>query len=212
MENVMPAKKLIAFTMALGLLLGCQAGLSVQDQAATMVAETAAAAPPTDTAKPLATDTETPPTLTPSPAPTDTPAGPLVVKDDFSTKSDIWGKCDECEWKDGRLYFGPFPPNGEGINQVFSIACEACGNHTYFRIAADLTFTAGVAGDRSFGVGMAIPDQFFAGTGIAPSQYGALEAFDFGSTTWTGSDFKLYSAIKVGRGINKSLRISPGVL
>jgi hypothetical protein len=126
-----------------------------------------------------------------------------VIKDDFSTKSDIWGACDKCEWKDHRLYFGPFSPRGEGINQIFAIVCEACGEHAYFRMAADLTFADGVAGDRTFGVGLTIPEQFYAGTGIATSQFGGLEAFDFGTNKWTGSKFKLYGAIKPGVATNR---------
>jgi hypothetical protein len=199
----MSAKKLILLAMILIILLGCQAGLSAQDLAATMVAGTAAAA--SDTPVPVPSATQAPPTVTPTSAPTltPTPDGPLVIKDDFSTRSNIWGKCGECEWEDRKLYFGPFSPRGEGINQIFTIVCEACGEHPYFRIAADLTFAEGVAGDRSFGIGLTIPDQFFAGTGIVTTQFGALEAFDFGSNIWSGSSFKRYSAIKPGGATNR---------
>jgi hypothetical protein len=200
---MMPTKKLVLFAVILVVLLGCQAGLSAQDLAATMVAGTAAAA--SDTPVPVPSDTPAPPTITPTSAPTltPTPTGPLVIKDDFSTKSDIWGRCDECEWKDNKLYFGPYAPRGEGINQVFAIVCEACGEHPYFRIAADITFADGVAGDRLFGVGLIIPDQFYAGTGIAPSQIGLLDAYDFGINKWTGSPLKRYGAIKPGGATNR---------
>jgi hypothetical protein len=205
-------KKFVFVIVILVALTGCQlanatpAGPSAKDLAATMVAATAAAIPAaTDTPVPVPTDTPNPPTITPTSAPTltSTPAGPLVIKDDFAAKSDIWGKCDKCEWKDGKLYFGPFDPRGNGIDQVFAIVCEACGEHTYFHIAADLTFAAGVAGDREFGVGITAPGEFMGGTGIAPSQFGALEAWDLKTNGWTGSKFIRYGAIKPGAATNR---------
>ena len=202
----MSIKKLVLFAMLLTVLAGCQSGPSAKDLAATMVAQTAVAAP-TATTPPTAapTDTALPPTITPTAAPTMPPtqSGPLVIKDDFSKKSDIWGKCTKCEWKDGKLYFGPYDPNGQGVNQVFAIVCTACGTHTYFRISADLTFASGVAGDRSFGVGLTVPGEFYAGTGIAPSQFAALEAFDFLTNDWTGSKFVRAGAIKPGAATNR---------
>src|SRR5204862_550625 len=42
----MSIKKLIPLALIMIVLLGCQAGLSAQEQAATMVAQTAVAAPP----------------------------------------------------------------------------------------------------------------------------------------------------------------------
>jgi hypothetical protein len=202
----MSFKKLILFTLLAVSLAACQSGPSAQQVAATMVAQTAVAAPTaTEPPLPTATNTTVPPTITPTSAPTltATPSGPLVIKDDFATKSDIWGKCDKCEWKDGKLYFGPFDPRGNGIDQIFSIVCVACGEHTYFHIAADLTFASGIAGDREFGVGLTAPGEFMSGTGIAPSQLGALEAWDLRAGTWTGSNFKLYGAIKPGAATNR---------
>ena len=202
-------KKLALFAVILAVLTACQpAGPSAKDLASTEVAhaaETAAAIPPTAT--PTVAPTETPvpsPTITATSAPTltATPSGPLVIKDDFSTKSDIWGKCDKCEWKDGKLYFGPFAPRGEGINQVFSLVCVACGKHTYFRIAADVTFAEGMAGDRLFGVGGIIPDTFYTGSGITPYQFGELEAYNFTTNKWTGSKVARYGAIKPGSATN----------
>jgi hypothetical protein len=198
----MYTKKLAFFIIVMAALTACQpAGPSAKDLAGTMVALTAEAVPPTATPTIAPTETTAPsPTVTSTSAPTftATPAGPLVIKDDFSTKSDIWGKCDKCEWKEGKLFFGPFPPRGNGVDQVFSIACKACGEHSYFRIAADLTFADGVAGDRAYGVGVVDPGVFYAGTSIAPSLFGAMEAWSFKTNTWTGSDFKRYSAIKAG--------------
>lgn len=203
-------KKLVLFAVILVVLTACQpAGPSAADLAATTVAsaaQTAAAAPPTAT--PTVAPTETPipsPTITATPEPTltPTPSGPLVIKDDFSKKSDIWGKCDKCEWKDGKLFFGPFAPRGEGINQVFSLACVACGKHTYFRIAVDVTFAAGMAGDRFFGVGGVIPDKFYTGSGITPYQFGCLEAYNFTTNKWSGSKVSRYGAIKPGSATNR---------
>ncbi len=201
----MSIKKLILFAMILVVLTGCQSGPSAQDQAATMVAQTAVAVPPTETPAPVPTETQVPPTITPTSAPTlsPTPSGPLKISDDFSSKSDIWGKCDKCEWKDGKLYFGPFEPRGDGIDQIFAIVCEACGEHTYFRIAADLTFASGVAGDRTFGVGLVEPGKFYGGTGISPSKIGILEAYDFTTSDWTGSGWKKFSAVKPGTVTNR---------
>jgi hypothetical protein len=211
-------KKLTLLAMIALMLAGCQSGPSAQEQAATMVAQTAAAATNTPIPVPTSIPTQVPPTstITPTSAPTftSTPAGPLVIKDDFSKKSDIWGKCDKCEWKDGKLYFGPFPPNGEGWNQLFALICKACGEHTYFHVAVDVTFAEGMAGDRFFGVGATIPEKsdvaagaspykFYAGTGITPFQIGNLEAYDFSANKWTGSRGKLYGAIKPGSATNR---------
>jgi len=200
-------KKLALFVAVLVALTACQpAGPSAKDLAATMVAETEAAEPPTDTPAPPPTETEAPTaTITPTPEPTltPTPSGPLMIKDDFSTKSDIWGKCDKCEWKDGKLYFGPFDAKGQGINQLFALICEACGEHTYFRIAADITFAEGMAGDRFFGAGGVVPDKFYAGSSITPFQFGRLEVFDYTTNVWSGSDLKQYGAILPGTGTNR---------
>ncbi len=203
----MNMKRWVLFTMLMAALSACQlTGPSAKDLAATMVAETAEAMPPSATPTIAPTETTAPtPTITPTSAPTftSTPTGPLVVKDDFSAKTDIWGACDKCEWKDGKLYFGTFPPRGQGINQVFEMICEACGQHSYFRIAADVAFADGVAGDRVFGVGMIDPGKFYAGTGISTSQVGVLEAYDFETSNWTGSDYQLYGAVNPGVASNR---------
>lgn len=202
-------KRIVVFVVVLLALTACQPGPSAKDLAATAVvdaANTQAALPPTATSTPAPTETAAPTaTVTPTSAPTftATPTGPLMIKDDFSAKSDIWGACEKCEWKDGKLYFGPFEPRGDGIDQVFAMICEACGEHTYFRIAADLTFSSGVAGDRAYGVGLSAPGEFYAGTSIAPSLFGAIEAYDFQTGEWTGSKFIRYGAIKAGTLTNR---------
>jgi len=63
-------KQITLITLTAILIIGCQAGPSVLDQAATMVAQTVTAAPPTNT--PLPTSTPLP-TNTPTPLPTTTP-------------------------------------------------------------------------------------------------------------------------------------------
>jgi hypothetical protein len=206
-ENVMFIKKLTLLAMIPLMLAGCQSGPSAQEQAATMVAQTAAAATNTPIPAPTSTPTQVPPTstITPTSAPTftSTPTGPLVIKDDFSKKSDIWGKCDKCEWRDGKLFFGPFDPNGNGTYQIFAVVCKACGTHAYFHMAADIAFASGIAGDRAYGVGITVPDEFYAGTGIAPSQYGALAAADYSTNKWVGSKYLHLGVIKPGAATNR---------
>jgi hypothetical protein len=206
----MKTKNLLLFALIVALLTACQpAGPSPKDIAATEVAsaaQTEEAAPPTPTNTPAPTETPLPTatiTATPEPTLTPTPAGPLTIKDDFASKSDIWGKCDKCEWKDGKLFYGPFEARGQGINQLFPLVCEACGEHSYFRVAVDVAFAAGVGGDRFFGVGGVIPDEFFAGTSITPFQFGCLEAFDFTKNKWSGSKIQRYGSIKPGSAVNR---------
>ena len=206
----MNTKKLFLFVFVMVLLAACQpAGPSAKDLAATAVvnaAETAAAAPPTVTQTPVPTDTPLPtPTITGTPEPTltPTPSGPLMIKDDFSSKSDIWAKCSKCEWKDGKLYYGPFDPNGQGINQLFPLICKACGEQTYFRIAADVAFFSGFGGDRFFGVGGVIPDKFFTGASITTTQFGTIEVFDFTTLQGVQSKIGRYGVIKPVTGVNR---------
>lgn len=199
----MSIKKLIPLALIMIVLLGCQVGLSAQEQAATMVAQTAVAAPPTNTAAPVPTDTEVPPTITPAPTLTATPAGPLVFKDDFSAKTEAWGKCSACEWKDGKLYFGPFSPDGDKLwDQLHYLICEACGQHTYFRVSADITFASGQAGDRLYGIGSVMPDHYLAAAGISPYQYGVIELLDLQAQRYMGTQVKRYGAIKPGGASN----------
>ncbi len=66
----MPSKTLLLYSLLIVVLTGCQSGPSALDEAGTMVAQTVAAAPPTNT--PLPTSTPLP-TETPTPKPTFTP-------------------------------------------------------------------------------------------------------------------------------------------
>lgn len=162
----------------------------------------ATAVPSTDTALPPPTDTPVP---TDTPLPTATP-GPIVVKDDFSSKSDIWGDCEHCEWKDGALFFGPYEPSlsgGDG-DQIFQLICESCGLHTYYRVAADVTFLDGY-GDRTFGVlaGLSEDEKWIGAGTVSTLQHGLYEAFDFGSNQWVQGTFKKFTAVHPGRATNR---------
>lgn len=199
----MSTKKLIPFAVLLVFLIACEAGgLSVQDQAATMVALTAQAAQPSETPLPLPTDTVAPPTLTPTITTTPTPAGPLHIKDDFASETGTWGTCDVCEWKDGKLYFGPSEPKGEGMNQLTYLVCKACGEHTYYRISADVTFFSGQAGDRTYGLMSLFGEKLLIGLGISPYKVAGLESFDFDTEQWGDYQFRIYSAVKPGGATN----------
>jgi len=201
----MLTKKLCLLATALLILVGCQTGPSAQDQAGTMVALTAAAIPATNTPVPQPSDTPVPPTVavTPTTTLTPTPSGPLVITDDFATQSAIWGKCDKCEWKDGKLYFGPFPPNGDKIlDQLNYLLCEACGKHTYYHVSADIAFAAGQAGDRFYGIGGILPGKLLTTAGITPYQFGVIEIVDLKTGDYFGTNVKRYGAIKPGSAVN----------
>ncbi len=211
-------KRKIMLVIIIGLLLmACQpqAGSSPEDAAATMVALTVAAAP-TDvpTATPTEISTETPSPLPPVPtatfAPTPTP-GPVVFKDDFTVKSDAWANCENCEWKNGALYFGPFDPVGDGLEQLHYALCEACGEHTYYRVAVDVTFASGQAGDRIFGLVAGInADQLLYGVGVSPFQWGGFEIYNYKTKTWAVPVISRYTAIKAGHATNRiEIQVKP---
>jgi hypothetical protein len=199
-EFTMLPRSLIVLVVACSLLLAaCQPAVvetPVQEE------PTVTAVPPTDTPVPLPTETPVP---SETPLPTATP-GPIVVKDDFSSQSDVWGKCEHCEWKDGALYFGPYEPSlsgGEG-DQLFYLVCEACGVRTYYRVSADVTFLDGY-GDRTFGVlaGLSEDEKWIGAGTVSTLQHGMYEAFDFGSNQWVQGTFKKFTAVHPGRGTNR---------
>jgi len=185
----------------------CQpSGPSAEQIAATMVAETAAAIPTEAPATPTVTAS---PTNTPLPSSTPTPA-PVIVQDDFSSKSDIWGACEKCEWKDGELYFGPYPPNESmGQDQLFYVICEACGKPKYYRIAADVTYFEGYGGDRTFGLLAGLSDDGVLGAGtITTHQHSLYETFDFNTNEWGGTPVQLFkSAVLYGTGATNRIEI-----
>ena len=198
--------KLVLFFLAvLFSFTACQpSGPSAEQLAATLVAETAAEVP--TEAPPTATSV---PTNTPLPSPTPTPA-PLVIEDDFSSKSDIWGECEVCEWKNGALYFGPYPPKETmGQDQVFYVTCEACGWPKYYRLAADVTAFEGYSGDRTFGLlaGL-VGNKFLGAATITTHQHVLYETFDFDTQGWGGSPFKLYpEAVLYGSGATNRIEV-----
>lgn len=150
---------------------------------------------------------ESSPAPTPTLEPTEPPTATTVPKhftDDFSEQSDIWGPCETCEWIDGVLRFGPFPPVGEGWDQIFYIVCEACGERPYYRVAADVAFAEGYGADRSFGLlaGLQSNDYLGAGT-ITTSQHALYEAFDYRSGEWVEGDFIRFGAVRPGRAVNR---------
>jgi hypothetical protein len=128
--------------------------------------------PPTATATAVPTDT---PTRLPTDTPTITPTpGPVSITDDFSTKSDIWEDCDNCEWKDGQLLLGPYPAGSDAGENLNFIVCTGCGNHKYYRVAVDVTFVDGQV-DRFFGI-------------LAPMSFGSegeyIRLFYMGLSPW----------------------------
>ncbi len=194
-------KQLLALILLLSFMSSaCQpSGPSPEELASTMVVQTANAASPT------ALPTKTP---LPSPTATATPA-PIFIQDDFSSQSDIWGECEECVWKDGVLYFGPYSPNPSmGQDQLFYVLCEACGKHTFYRISADVSHFNGFSDKRTFGLLAGLTDNniLWAGT-ITTSGHTLYEAFNFNKKEWGGTPFKLFDSVFHGNGATNHLEV-----
>jgi hypothetical protein len=155
--------------------------------------------PSTATQQPTPTETSIP---TNTPLPTAIP-GPVVVTDDFSAQSDVWGECKHCEWKNGALLFGPYPPTGNGEDQIFYLICEACGLNTYYRVSADVTFTDGY-GDRTFGMlaGLSENKELISAGTVSTYKHALYESFDYTLSQWVTGTFKVFNAVSAGRGIN----------
>lgn len=148
-------------SLKVGLALGCLAmavtacgGPSTEQLAQTIVAETAAAPtvtpPPSDT--PLPSDTPTPSAtpLPPTETPTITPTpGPVRFEDDFSNDEGNWLECTGCEWREGSLVMGPYPPGADV--QAMRTLCLPCGEHSFLRVAVDVTHVSGQT-DRGYGL------------------------------------------------------------
>jgi hypothetical protein len=186
---------MILFVMSL-LVTACGGkGFSAEDQAATIVAETATAeianatpqtaatdtpTPiPTDTPTPISTDTPTPseiptetPTPTETPIPTDTPTptatpGPFTLFDDFSTDSGAWQNCQYCTWENNALTMGPYPPSSEAVHMNL---CSGCGSQSTYRVSVDGTFIDGQV-DRFFGIVFGVSETSGYYLGISPWQF-----------------------------------------
>jgi hypothetical protein len=136
-----------ALALVVHLLSGCQ----------FLGTPTPTAIPPTDTPTetplPTATSTATQtqvPTDTSTPTITPTP-GPLKITDDFAKKSNIWGPCPGCEWKNGKLYVGPYHYN-DAKDNFYRVVCEACGEPIFYRVGVTVQFIEGSGLDRGFGL------------------------------------------------------------
>jgi hypothetical protein len=135
----------------------CSAGPGTDPEALarTMVAGTAAAASPTPrptgTKAPSLTPTSSPTAPPPTATSTATPEpGPIVFADDFGEQTDEWLNCRTCEWTNGVLRMGPFPPSAT-LDRSSTI-CGPCGDSSYFRLAVDVTHVEGQT-DRGYGLG-----------------------------------------------------------
>lgn len=191
------------FLLLLVLVMGACSSSPQPTTATSWFDESETEPPPSATPVPA---TETPlPTRTDTPEPTPSPT-PRIVKlqDDFTSRSEIWGECENCEWEEGRLIFGPFPPHGTGQDQIFYVFCEACGENKYYRVAADVTYIEGYGGDRTFGIlaGLGINDILAAGT-VSTSQHNLYETFDLTTKRWGGTPFRVYGAVASGYGTNR---------
>lgn len=136
-------------------------------------------------------------------APTSNPI-PIRVSDDFTTQKEVWGECAHCEWKDGALYFGPYPPRGIGLDQVFWVICTACGEHRFYRVAVDVTYLEGYGGDRTFGILSGLSEGKYLGGGtITTSQHALYETFDFVNDQWGLGTFRQFGVVNPGRQTNR---------
>lgn len=134
------------------------------------------------------------------------------MRADFSTRSEIWGECTNCEWENGELYFGPFEPVGSGTDQIFYMLCELCGEHNYYRVAADVTFFEGFGADRTIGIlaGLSAHDFLGAGT-VSTSKHALYETFNFKTNSWGGTSFQRFNTVNSGWVTNRiEVVIRPG--
>ncbi len=150
---------------------------------------------PSGTLAPVATVTSSPvptntrvPTATKSPAPTKSPTitltqVPVVFKDDFSKEDkSVWANCTICTWQDGRLVMGPYAPGDEG-DLPHITTCEACGEHTFYRVAVDTALLAGDE-DHSFGLVVALNQNELVMLGIDASQNCIVARYDASNKNW----------------------------
>ncbi len=167
----------------------------------TSVPTNTATALPTDTATPIPSPTNTlvptntlPPTNTPTITPT---PGPFSFIDDFTINSSGWADCELCEWKDGGLLVGPFPPT----SNFHKYTCTGCGEGVYYKIAVDANFIEGQV-DRFFGVfvGGADGKQYYLG--ISPWQYYIVGQHIDDGDTWDVLDFKWSGVVKASYATN----------
>jgi hypothetical protein len=169
----------LALVLIVLLVSGCQ---SIGTPSPTAISETDT---PTNTTHPPST-----PTATQTPSPTDTPTqtitptpGPLKITDDFSTKSDIWGSCPGCEWKDGKLYVGPYDYS-EDPTDLYRVVCEACGEPIFYRVSATVQFIEGSGLDRGFGLLVHDSNTRLLDLEITTGQFNAFFEFNYSTERW----------------------------
>lgn len=77
---------------------------------------------------------------------------------------------------------GPYAPGDEG-NLPHIATCEACGKHTYYRVAVDTALLAGDE-DHSFGLVIALNQNELVMLGIDASQNCIVARYDASSKNW----------------------------
>jgi uncharacterized protein YceK len=200
---------IVLFVICL-VLTGCGQATPDTNAINTAIAETAAAGQsgimPTDTLAPSLKATDLPPTPielppTETPIPTITPtSGPIFVEDDFSTDSGIWSGCEECEWKDGALFMGPYPASNFG--DAYYAICEPCGMTSNYRMAVDATFFEG-ASDRGFGFLVYLTDDYYVTFEMATWQVAGLFKYEPVQGRWSELlPWQLKGYINPGRQMN----------
>ena len=211
-------KKVVLLTCSFIVIFTAGCGPPSEMLAVTMVAQTDVASTliaggiPTNTPKP--TDTPSPTDTPTLPSPTETPAQ-ILISDDFSSNSGIWGDCGQCEWKSGELYFGPYPvKENQGADQFFYVVCEACGENAFYRASADVTYFDGYGADRTFGIlaGLVGDEEFIGAGTVTTNKHALYETFDFSTREWGGSPFKKYDAVRPGSNTNHiEVSITPNI-
>lgn len=106
-----------------------------------------------------------------------------MLFDDFSTRSDMWGDCPDCEWRDGQLFVGPYAP-GTNPGDVYPVICEKCGTPKYYRIAVDVTFIEGYGLDRGFGLLISGGDDQIIDLEITTGQWCLIWSYDENTNAW----------------------------
>lgn len=190
------------------LLVACSLlpGSELPEQlAATMVAQTEAARPPTDipTVPPTLTPTVPPtqaPTDTPPPTPTSIPEGPISLRDNFSTDAGVWFDCEHCTVEDGVLHMGPFPVSF-AYEQQWAL-CGPCGMVRTFRMAVDVRFERGPS-ERGFGLMLGLNDDEFFTYEITPWQTVDFWQYDYERQRWDWVNGVFAGSVRTGNQFNR---------
>ena len=209
-----PIKYVIPATVILLVLFAC----TLTPNPAPPAADTPQPASPTPPPPPTATATLVPTnTRPPTNTPTITPTpGPLSIQDDFSSRSDIWEFCENCNWQDGQLLLGPYPPGTNAWESLNFILCVGCGAHMYYRVAVDATFVEGQV-DRLYGL---LAPMFFGPDGeyirlfymgLSPWQVYAIRDYDYEERLVKPLALKDSGIVNPGKAINHlEITVKPG--